>query len=139
MRNCLLHEPLGRQHPAAERERARNDAPVPVDHLDRELGAAERRVQRARRRQHGRRRSGELRNFDGARVERPVEGTVEVTRDEHVHARADDDDREQDPQRRRSDRAQPDRDPAHRNRKPVPRTVSISGGSPSFARRYETY
>ena len=135
----LLQQTLGRQDAAAEREGARHDATVPVDHLDRELGAAERRVQRARRGQDGRGRSGQLRHFDCALMQRAVERTMEMTRDEHVDTRADDNDREQDPQRRRGDRAQPDRHSAHRNRKPVPRTVSINGGSPSFARRYETY
>src|SRR5205823_12112789 len=139
VRDRLLQQPLRRQDPAAERKRARDDAAAPVDHLDRELGAPKRRVQRAGRGQNGRRRSGQLRHLNGALVQRVIERTVEMTRDEDVHARADHNDREQDPERRRRDRAEPERYPAHRNMKPVPRTVSISGGSPSFVRRYETY
>ena len=135
----LLQQPLGGQDPATEREGAGDDAAAPVDDLDRELGAAERGVQGAGCGQNCGRGSGQLRDLDGALVQRAVERTMKMPRDEHVDAGADDDDREQDPQRRRGDRPQPDRHSAHRNRKPVPRTVSISGGSPSFARRYETY
>src|SRR5439155_17448060 len=81
----------------------------------------------------------QLGDLHGPRVERAIEGTVEVARDEQIDAGSHDDDSEQDRERRRHDRPQPERQPAHRIRKPEPRTVSISGGSPSFARRYETY
>ena len=84
-------------------------------------------------------RCSQLGDLDGPRVERAIEGTVEMARDEQIDAGSHDDDSEQDRERRRHHRPQPERQPTHRIRKPEPRTVSISGGSPSFARRYETY
>ena len=127
------------QYPPPKRERAGDDAPAPVDDLDRELSPSERGVERTRRRQHRGGRCSQLGDLDGSRVERAIKGTVEMARDEQIDAGSHDDDSEQDRERRRHHRPQPERQPTHRIRKPEPRTVSISGGSPSFARRYETY
>ncbi len=130
-------ERLG-QHATAERERARDDPPSAVDHLDERLRPAGRRVERARRREQRGRRRRELRDADRPRAERAVELAAQVPRDEHVDARA------RAPRRRASS-------PLPRRRstrsakahlpmtKPTPRTVSISGGSPSLRRRFETY
>ena len=129
---------LYRESAAAERERAGDKPALAIDDLDRQLCPAERRVEGAGRRQHGRRRGCELRDRDRAPAKRCVERVMQVARDEHVRRRAGARDREQDRRRRRGDRAPAQREPAHSSTKPTPRTVSISGGSPSFARRYET-
>src|SRR5262249_59254659 len=89
--------------------------------------------------QHLGSRRRQLRDFDSARVKCTVELAVEVPRDEQVDPDADDDDREYDRRRGRGDRTPPKREAAHPSLKPVPRTVSINGGSPSFTRRYDTY
>ena len=65
---------------------------------------------------------------------------MQVAGHEHVDADTDDDDREHD---RRATAARTERpsseSSAHRpSTKPEPRTVSISDGSPSLRRRYET-
>ena len=132
--DCVRHELTGRQSAPAERERARDDPAAPVDHLDRHLRPAERRVECAGRRQQRGCRRVQLRDLDRAFPQRPVERAVEMPRDEHVHDGAADDERQQDRERRRDDRSQLERPAAHRP-KPAPRTVSISGGSPSLRRR----
>ena len=103
VRDCPTQQPLRRQNATPEREGASDDPAASIDHLDRELSAPERRVQRAGSGQHSRSGSGQLRDLDSARVQRPVEGTMKMTGDEYVDAGADDDNRKQDRQRRRSD------------------------------------
>ena len=63
---------------AAERKRARDDASPAIDDLDADLLAAERSVERTRRRDQRRRRRAQLRHLDGALAQRAVERTVEV-------------------------------------------------------------
>ena len=111
--------------------------PLPVDDLDHRLRRADRRVERAGRRQQRGRGRRELRDLDRARAQRVVERPVQVTGDEHVDGRAEHDHRDE---RRESRPRRIDRSAkAHRPRtNPTPRTVSISGGSPSLRRRFET-
>ncbi len=64
---------------------------------------------------------------------------MEVPGNEHADRCADDDESDQDAECGRDDRSKLKRTPSHRpSTKPTPRTVSISGGSPSLRRRYET-
>ena len=127
------------QHAPAETERARDDPPVLVDDLDGELLAPERRLEHSRRRheQRGSRRAqpGDLR---GARSQRPVERTVELARGQDLDRRAQDHDRGDDRDRRSQCGTASERPNPHPSLKPTPRTVAISGGSPSFRRRYAT-
>src|SRR5262249_45628999 len=100
----------------------------------------ERRVERARHREQRRRSRAELCDVHGPLPEGAVERPVQVAADENVDPRAENDERDEDRERRGEDRADAER-PRHHpsSEKPTPRTVRISGGSPSFRRRYETY
>ena len=69
--------------------------------------AADRRVERARRRQQRGRRSAQLRDLDRALPQRAVERPVQMPPDEHVDADPDHHEREQDRQRRGDDRSEP--------------------------------
>src|SRR5581483_4826677 len=105
--------------------------------LDHRLFSSDRRVERPRCGEKRGRGGRELRDLDRARPKCAVEITAEMTGDEDVDREAEDHDCEHGRQRRREHRAKPQ---AHRPRtKPTPRTVEISGGSPSFRRMFETY
>src|SRR5437879_6263848 len=110
-----------------------------VEDLDDQLSSADGRVERTWRRQQrgcGRVQLGDL---DRTLPQGVIEGVMEVSCHEHADRRADDDESDQDPECGRDDRAKLKRAPSHRpSTKPTPRTVSISGGSPSLRRRYET-
>ena len=125
-----------REHAAAERKGAGDD-PLPAIHnLDECLRPARRRVERTRSRDQRGSGDRKLRHTDRAGAKRAVELVPLVTRDEDVDSRAEHDDCEH---RRRSggeNRAEPQ---VHRPMmNPTPRTVSISGGSPSLRRRLDT-
>ena len=69
-----------------------------------------------------------------------VERAVQLARDEHVDADADDDERRAAIASAAAtiERAPSERGTHRPSTKPTPRTVWISGGSPSLRRRYET-
>jgi hypothetical protein len=76
-----------------------------------------------------------LSDVDCPRPQGVVKGAVEVATNQDVDAGADDDECEHDGYRRGEDRAGSERAWHYRSTKPIPRTVWISGGSPSFRRR----
>ena len=139
-RDRLRGHPSHGEHASAECQRPRDEAVAAVEHLDAKLGAAQGRVECAGSRQQRRGGRAQLGDFDCALSQRAVERAMEIAGGEDVDARAGDDDRQEDPADRGDHRAAEQR--AHRQRprtKPAPRTVSISEGSPSLRRRYETY
>ena len=138
--DAVAHRPVSERdgkRATAQRERPGDDAAVAVDDLDHRLRGADRRVERAGCRQQGGRGCRELCDLHRARAQRVVLRAVQVPGDEHVDRRAEHDHRDERRKCGRDGRAQAK---AHRPRtNPTPRTVSISAGSPSFRRRFETY
>ena len=128
-----------RKHPTAQTERAGDEPTATVEHLHARVRATQGRLERTGRRQQRGRRRAQLRDRNGATPQGAVQGVTEVTLYHEIDGHSERDDREQDRQRGRDHRATADRQPGHApSLNPTPRTVSISGGSPSFRRRYET-
>ena len=128
-----------RKHPTAQTEGAGHEPTATVEHLHARVGATQGRLERTGRRQQRGRRRAQLRDRNGATPQGAVQRVTEVTLHHEIDGHSERDDREQDRQRGRDHRATADRQPSHApSLNPTPRTVSISGGSPSFRRRYET-
>ncbi len=107
-----------------------------VDHLDEGLALAHGRVERTGLCDERRRGRCELRHLDRPRTQGLVEPVAQMACDEHV-----DDGAEHDDGKHRRDRRGENRPQAQAHRpitNPIPRTVSISAGSPSLRRRFVT-
>ena len=139
-RNARADHPLRERgsgkYAATETERAGDQPPSPVEHLHARIGATQGRLECTRGRQQRGRRSAQLRDGDSTAMQRAVQRVTEMTLDGYVDGDPERDDREQDRQRCRDHRPAADRQPAHApSTNPTPRTVLISGGSPSLRRR----
>ena len=126
----------GRQHPTAHRQRSSDDPVATIDHFDDRLRCADLGVERAGRGEERWSRHGQLRDLDGPKSQAVVELTMQVPRDQHVDREPEHDQGEHCCERRGEDGAKPKAHPP--SMKPVPRTVEMSGGSPSLRLRFDT-
>jgi hypothetical protein len=125
------HRRVG-QHAAAEAARAGDDPSAPVDHLHEHGAPAEAALQRPGLEQEVGRGGGEPRNLRRPCAQRAVEAVAELIVEPGEHGGAERRDGEHD--RRDGGHRDTGLEP-HWRRKPTPRTVWISGGSPSLRRR----
>ena len=120
------------QDAAAEPARARDDAPARVDHLHQQRAAAEPALERAGLGEQLRGGGGEPGDLGGARPELAVQRVVELVVEPCEHGDAEGRDGHHDRHRGGGRDARLE---AHSSLKPTPRTVWMSGGSPSLRRR----
>ena len=133
------HGAVAGQDARAERERARHDPAAPVEHLDHDLPPAARRLERARRGQHGGGRDAEAGDVARALLERLVERGAQLLRRDRARGDAEQRQRGEDRAERGGHEPGAERARSHeRSMNPTPRTVWMSGGSPSFWRSRPT-
>ena len=120
------------QDAAAEPARAGDDPPARVDHLHQQRAAAEPALERAGLGEQLRGRGGQTRDLGGSRPQRAVERIVELAVEPCEHGDAEGRDGDHDGHRGGGRHACLE---AHSSLKPTPRTVWMSGGSPSLRRR----
>ena len=120
------------QDAAAEPARAGDDPPARVDHLHEQRAAAEPALERAGLGEQLRGGGGEPGDLGGARPQRAVERVVELVVEPREHGDAEGRDGHHDGHRGGGRHACLE---AHSSLKPTPRTVWMSGGSPSLRRR----
>ena len=123
------------QHAAAEAARAGDDPPARVDHLDEQRAAAEPALERPGLGEQLRGGGGKPRDLGRAGAQRVVERAVELRVEPREHGDAERRDGHDDGDRGGDRDACLEAGRSHSSRKPTPRTVWISGGSPSLRRR----
>ena len=125
------------EHAPAERSRARDDAPAAIDDLDEQPPASDASLERTGRRQQRRRGRAQLGNLrrPGAQCRVARRGLLALRQRDGSDAEQHGRERDRGACRQRDAHAQACRLPHGSSTNPTPRTVRMSGGSPSFRRR----